>query len=102
MSKTKQQLEMIQNKEPLEIQYDEDYLYEQYLTQEKLNEEYWEQKAKETVDMINANYDSRFCFYDVMAAVIEVTNNEKLANEIGNKLNELYVRRMTFDVQING
>lgn len=86
----------------IDIQPDEDYLYEQYLTQEKLNEEYWEQKAKETVDMINANYDSRFCFYDVMAAVIEVTNNEKLANEIGNKLNELYVRRMTFDVQING
>ena len=86
----------------IDIQPDEDYLYEQYLTQEKLNEEYWEMKAKETVDMINANYDSRFCFYDVMAAVIEVTNNEKLANEIGNKLNELYVRRMTFDVQING
>lgn len=86
----------------IDIQPDEDYLYEQYLVQEKLNEEYWEMKARETVDIINANYDSRFCFYDVMAAVIEVTNNEKLANEIGNKLNELYVRRMTFDVQING
>lgn len=24
---------------------DEDYLYEQYLTQEKLNEEYWEQES---------------------------------------------------------
>lgn len=85
----------------IDIQPDEDYLYEQYLTQEKLNEEYWEQKAKETVDIINANYDNRFCFYDVIAAVMEVTNDERLANEIGNKLNELYVRRMTFEVQIN-
>ena len=102
MSKTKQQLEKIQNNEPVEIQYDEDYLYEQYLTQEKLNEEYWEMKAKETIDVINAQYETRFCFADVIASILEVTSDEILADEIGKKLNELYVRRMTFDAQING
>lgn len=101
MSKTKQQLEQMQNKEVLEIQHDEDYIYEQYLAQEKLNEEYWEMKARETMDVINATYDNRFCFADVMASVLEVTGNEKLAEEVGKRLNELYVRRMTFDAQIN-
>jgi len=99
MSKIKQTMKV--TNEPLDIKYDEDYLYEQYLTQEKLNEEYWEMKAKETIDIINATYDNRFCYADVVAAIFEVTNDEILANEIGKKLNELYVRRMTFDAQIN-
>jgi hypothetical protein len=99
MSKIKQTMKV--TNEPLDIKYDEDYLYEQYLTQEKLNEEYWEMKAKETIDIINATYDNRFCYADVVAAICEITNDEILANEIGKKLNELYVRRMTFDAQIN-
>ena len=102
MSKTKQQLEQIQNNEVLEIQHDEDYIYEQYLAQEKLNEEYWEMKARETMDVINATYDNRFCYADVVAAIYEVTGDERLADAIGKKLNELYVRRITFDTQING
>ena len=86
----------------IDIQPDEDYLYEQYLTQAKLNEEYWAQKAIEDhYDMINAQYETRFCFVDVLVAVAEVTGDERLAEEVGRKLNELYVRRMTFDAQIN-
>jgi len=29
---------------------DEDYIYEQYLAQEKMNEEYWEWRAKQDVE----------------------------------------------------
>ena len=99
MSKTKEAI--MKTNEPIDVQYDEDYLYEQYLTQEKLNEEYWQMKEKETIEMLNATYESRFCFADVMAAVVEVTDNEKLAYDIGIKLNELYVRRITFESQIS-
>jgi hypothetical protein len=94
---------MTQPEEAINIQHDEDYAYEQYLEQEKLNEEYWEQKAKEdAIDTINAMYETRFCFADVMSAVIGVTENEELADKIGEALNTIYVRRITFDTQING
>ena len=86
----------------IDIQPDEDYLYEQYLVQEKLNEEYWEMKARETMDAINATYENRFCYMDVIAAISEVTRDEVLADKVGRKLNELYIRRITFDTQING
>ena len=82
---------------PLNESGDEDYAYEQYLEQEKLNEEYWENRTRETIDRINSIYDNRFCYADCMAAIVEVTGDEKLASEIGSKLNELYIRRLTFE-----
>lgn len=89
------------NNEPIDLQVDEDYVYQQYLEQEKLNEQYWEYKAQETVDRINSIYETRFCFADCFAAIVEVTGDEMLATEIGNKLNELYIRRITFDTYGN-
>ena len=85
------------NNEPLNVQHDEDYVYEQYLEQEKLNEQYWEYKTRETMDTINSIYETRFCYADCFAAVLEVTGDEILADSIGKKLNELYIRRLTFD-----
>lgn len=41
MSKTKEWYMKQQINEPTNNMHDEDYLYEQYLLQEKLNEEYW-------------------------------------------------------------
>lgn len=85
----------------LEIQHDEDYVYEQYLKEEKLNEEYWQQRAiEEHYEILNAQYEARFCYMDIIAAVSEVTGNDILAEQIANKLNELYIRRMTFDAQM--
>jgi len=83
--------------EPIDVTHDEDYIYQQYLEQEKLNEEYWEHRTRETMDTINSIYDNRFCYADVIAAVMEVTGDEEFAQSVGNKLNELYVRRLTFD-----
>jgi len=93
---SKQQLPI---NEPIDIKHDEDYVYQQFLEQERLNEQYWEHRAQETIDTINSIYDNRFCFADCYAAIIEVTGDEKLATEIGNKLNELYIRRLTFEIQ---
>ena len=77
---------------------DEDYLYEQYLMQEKMNEEYWAEQARiDTIETINSIYDTRFCYGDVIAAVMEVTGDEELAQHIGNAVNNIYVRRLTFD-----
>jgi len=76
---------------------DEDYVYEQWLEQEKLNEQYWNAKAEETLETINSVYETRFCYADVIAAVLEVTSDEELAQAIGNSLNGLYVRRLTFE-----
>lgn len=42
MSKTKEWYMKQQQFEPTGSSHDEDYLYEQYLIQEKLNEEYWQ------------------------------------------------------------
>jgi hypothetical protein len=95
---SKQQLS---TNEPIDVTHDEDYIYQQYLEQEKLNEQYWEYRAKETIDTINSIYDNRFCYADVIAAVMEVTGDEEFTESIGNKLNELYVRRLTFDAYQN-
>lgn len=35
------ELFMKKNNEPLDLKGDEDYLYEQYLKQENINQEYW-------------------------------------------------------------
>jgi hypothetical protein len=86
---------------PINESGDEDYLYEQYLANEKLNEQYWAAKAEETMDRINAYYDTRFCTADVEAAVAEVTKDEKIIAEVTHKLNEIYLRRQVMDIQLN-
>ena len=86
---------------PINESGDEDYLYEQYLANEKLNEQYWEAKAEETLDRINAYYDTRFCTADVEAAVAEVTKDERIIAEVTHKLNEIYLRRQVMNIQLN-
>ena len=46
MSKTKEEFMKQEFTGSLDNISDEDYLYEQYLMQEKLNEEYWEEQSK--------------------------------------------------------
>ena len=48
MSKTKEEFMKQEFTGSLDNIGDEDYLYEQYLLQEKLNEEYWEEQSKIT------------------------------------------------------
>jgi hypothetical protein len=84
---------------PINESGDEDYLYEQYLASEKLNEQYWEAKAEETMDRINAYYDTRFCTADVEAAVAEVTKDERIIAEVTHKLNEIYLKRTVYELQ---
>jgi hypothetical protein len=87
---------------PINESGDEDFLYEQYLANEKLTEGYWEAKAEETMDRINAYYDTRFCTADVEAAVAEVTRDERVISEVTHKLNEIYLRRQVMNIQLNG
>jgi hypothetical protein len=93
--------QQLSNNTPINESGDEDYLYEQYLANEKLNEQYWEAKAEETLDRINAYYDTRFCTADVEAAVAEVTKDERIIAEVTHKLNEIYLRRQVMDIQLN-
>ena len=46
MSKTKEEFMEQEFTGSLDNMGDEDYLYEQYQLQEKLNEEYWEEQSK--------------------------------------------------------
>ena len=78
---------------------DEDYLYEQYLANEKLNEQYWAAKAEETMDRINAYYDTRFCTADVESAVAEVTQDERIIAAVTHKLNEIFLKRTVYELQ---
>ena len=91
----------LSNNTPINESGDEDYLYEQYIANEKLNEQYWAAKAEETMDRINAYYDTRFCTADVEAAVAEVTKDERIIAEVTHKLNEIYLRRQVMDIQLN-
>ena len=50
MGKTKEEFMKLQLTGSLGETGDEDYLYEQYLLQEKLNEEYWEYISKKNSD----------------------------------------------------
>ena len=84
---------------PINESGDEDYLYEQYLANEKLNEQYWEHKAQETIDRINAYYDTRYCAADVESAIAEVTNDERIIGAIMYNLNELYLKRIVYELQ---
>lgn len=85
--------------EPIDIQHDEDYLYEQYLAQEKMNEEYWQWKTQDTIDRINAYYEPRFCTADVESTLMEVTNDEQLVGAVLHKLDEIYLRRQVYELQ---
>lgn len=87
---------------PINESGDEDFLYEQYLANEKLNEQYWEHKAQETMDRINAYYDNRYCAADVESAVAEVTNDERIIGAVMQNLNEIYLRRQVMNIQLNG
>ena len=93
--------QQLSNNTPINESGDEDYLYEPYLANEKLNEQYWAAKAEETMDRINAYYDTRFCTADVEAAVAEVTKDERIIAEVTHKLNEIYLRRQVMDIQLN-
>jgi len=93
--------QQLSNNTPINESGDEDYLYEQYLANEKLNEQYWAAKAEETMDRINAYYDTRFCTADVEAAVAEVTKDDRIIAEVTHKLNEIYLRRQVMDIQLN-
>ena len=86
---------------PINESGDEDYLYEQFESQSKLTEQYWADKAEETMDRINAYYDTRFCTADVEAAVAEVTKDERIIAAVTHKLNEIYLRRQVMDIQLN-
>ena len=86
---------------PINESGDEDYVYQQWLEQEKMNESYWAAKAEETMDRINAYYDTRFCTADVEAAVAEVTKDERIIAEVTHKLNEIYLRRQVMNIQLN-
>ena len=87
---------------PINESGDEDYLYEQFASESKLTEQYWEAKVEETMDRINAYYDTRFCTADVEAAVAEVTRDERVISEVTHKLNEIYLRRQVMNIQLNG
>ena len=93
--------QQLSNNTPINESGDEDYLYEQYIANEKLNEQYWAAKAEETMDRINAYYDTRFCTADVEAAVAEVTKDERIIAEVTHKLNEIYLRRQVMNIQLN-
>ena len=93
--------QQLSNNTPINESGDEDYLYEQYIANEKLNEQYWEAKAEETMDRINAYYDTRFCTADVEAAVSEVTKDERIIAEVIHKLNAIYLQRQVMDIQLN-
>ena len=93
--------QQLSNNTPINESGDEDYLYEQYIAHEKLNEQYWEAKAEETMDRINAYYDTRFCTADVEAAVAEVIQDERIIAEVIHKLNAIYLQRQVMDIQLN-
>jgi hypothetical protein len=93
--------QQLSNNTPINESGDEDYIYQQWLESERMNEQYWAAKAEETMDRINAYYDTRFCTADVEAAVAEVTKDERIIAEVTHKLNEIYLRRQVMDIQLN-
>jgi hypothetical protein len=84
---------------PINESGDEDYVYQQWLEQEKMNESYWTAKAEETMDRINAYYDTRYCAADVEGAIAEVTNDERIIAMVMRNLNEIYLKRTVYELQ---
>jgi len=62
-----------------------------------MNNEQITTNSEDIIETINSIYETRFCYADVIAAVLEVTSDEELAETIGHSLNGLYVRRLTFE-----
>ena len=93
--------EYVEYMENYKTQNDVDYTKEQFESQSKLTEQYWAAKAEETMDRINAYYDTRFCTADVEAAVAEVIKDERIIAEVTHKLNEIYLRRQVMNIQLN-
>ena len=102
MGKMKELFIELEREQPANYEIDEDYAIEQFESQSTLTEQYWQAKAEETMDRINAYYDTRFCTADVEAAVAEVTKDEKIISEVTHKLNEIYLRRQVMNIQLNG
>jgi hypothetical protein len=91
----------LEREQPANYEIDEDYAMEQFESQSTLTEQYWQAKAEETMDRINAYYDTRYCHADVEAAVAEVTKDERIIAAVTHKLNEIYLRRQVMDIQLN-
>ena len=60
MSKTKEWYMKQQTNLPNNIQHDEDYIYEQYLKEEKLNEEYWDGVNSGSIFPDGMEYDDEY------------------------------------------
>ena len=60
MSKTKEWYMKQQQNDPKDITHNEDYLYEQYLMQEKMNEQYWEGVSNGSIFPDNWEYDDEY------------------------------------------
>jgi hypothetical protein len=75
---------------------DEDYLYEQYLQQEKMNEEYWEWVAKQDptdmeIDSINDSIKPKYSDWDITSVLHEVLGDANPdTDDILIRLNNLY------------
>ena len=102
MGKMKELFIELEREQPANYEIDEDYAMEQFESQSKLTEQYWEAKVEETMDRINAYYDTRVCTADVESAVAEVTKDERIISEVTHKLNEIYLRRQVMNIQLNG
>ena len=102
MGKMKELFIELEREQPANYEIDEDYAMEQFESQSKLTEQYWEAKVEETMDRINAYYDTRFCTADVESAVAEVTKDERIIAAVTHKLNEIYLRRQVMNIQLNG
>ena len=101
MGKMKELFIELEREQPANYEIDEDYAMEQFESQSTLTEQYWQAKAEETMDRINAYYDTRFCTADVESAVAEVTKDERIISEVTHKLNEIYLRRQVMNIQLN-
>lgn len=64
---------------------DEDYLYEQYLMQEKLNEEYWEQESSKNNSIFpeGMEYDDEYYKSTYLPTPDEEAENYKQIKENG-------------------
>jgi hypothetical protein len=89
----------LESEQPINYEIDEDYTIEQFESQSTLTEQYWAAKAEETMDRINAYYDTRFCTADVESAVAEVTQDERIIAAVTHKLNEIFLKRTVYELQ---
>jgi hypothetical protein len=75
---------------------DEDYIYEQYLNQEKMNEEYWEWMARQEptdleIDSINDSIKPKYSDWDITSVLHEVLGDANPdTDDILIRLNNLY------------